>query len=28
LKYKKVPPKPLKNKYCWKCAYKEYCWSW
>ena len=27
LKYKKVPPKPLKNKYCWKCAYKEYCWS-
>jgi len=27
LKYKEVPPKPKKKKYCWKCAYKEYCWS-
>src|SRR6056297_3171769 len=27
LKYRDIAPRPEKNKYCWKCAYKEYCWS-
>lgn len=22
-----VPPRPEKIKFCWKCAYREYCWA-
>ncbi len=22
-----VPPEPVKNKYCRKCAYSEFCWA-
>jgi len=21
------PPEPVKNKYCKKCAYREFCWA-
>lgn len=21
------PPSPVKMKYCWSCAYREFCWS-
>lgn len=22
-----IPPEPIKNKYCKKCAYAEFCWA-